>query len=114
MWLQGSRVYPKTKVYRDIVMTNGGISTEGKRQVNYPGDFSEVYDCFVILQGHSLTSTYKPGPHWADVRGIPQLVYVKVESFDKDKAVVVVYSSESEAAGEADNSVMFTLVVIGC
>lgn len=110
--VQGSRVYPKIKVFRDLEIVNGGVDSAGKMEVSYAGQFTEVYDCFVMFQGHTLASLWAGG-HWISADSIPQVVYVKVTEFNKTRAVVAAYCSESKREYEADNRVMFTLVVMG-
>lgn len=111
---EGNRVYPKLKVFRDQVVTNGGIDVEGQWVINYPGEFVVVYECFVMFQGFSnLASSFAVGGHVATNTGIAQTVYIKLGGFDNKKAWGIGYCSESLKENEVDNKVMFTLVVIG-
>lgn len=109
----GDQVFPKVKVYRDKEIQNAGIDSPGTMTIDYSKEFTNVYECFAIFQGHSLFASWKNG-HWMDSNSIPQVVYVKVSKFNDTSATVEAYCSESKKESEVDNRVMFTLVVIGC
>jgi len=114
VFVQGSRVWPKIKVYSNQTVKNSGVHKEGKWEKDLSDDFSEVCDCFVMLQGFSLWDDFRPGElrHVKSDMAIPQMAYVKVTHYDK-KVEVVGYCSESSKDAEDDNTVMFTLVVVG-
>ncbi|MFZ4664109.1 MAG: hypothetical protein ACOYNY_44330 [Caldilineaceae bacterium] len=123
------------KVYtQKEVVKNGGVNVAGTWEIDYSAQkFSEVYACIPIFQGFAVIGIgenedfHKPH-HATDVRGIPQIVHVQVDHFDKQKASGRTYCSESgEPTGqllfgkftegngdtEGDNTVLFTLLVLG-
>ena len=109
----GQQVYPKIKVYKDNTQMNGGMKTEGQWTISYSGDFTEVYTAFVIFQGYSIWGIFDPTYYISGTGNIPQLSYVKLTSFNNQSASGVSFCSESDPSAGADNTVMFTLVVIG-
>lgn len=111
--VQGRRLYPKIKVYRDQICRNGGTNIEGKWSINIQGEFNEVYDAYVVLQGHSLWGAFGTGYHGSSSDCIPQMVYAKLTTVNTSLVSGVGYCSESRADYEGDNSVMFTVVIIG-
>ena len=80
--------------------------------------FTEIYIVFVTLQGHSLWAnegdiTFSHMGHSASVNAIPQHVFVRVDDWDLTHAWGRHFVSESKASLELDNSVLFTVVVMG-
>jgi hypothetical protein len=94
---------------------NAGVDTPAKWNVTYSG-FSQVYAVFIVLQGFSVFPNNNVNfTHWGHapiVEGIPQHVFVRVDNFDITTAQGVAYCSES-GKGETDNSILFTVVVMG-
>lgn len=85
---------------------------------NY-GGFSQVYTAYVVLQGFSIypndgdiTFTTVIN-HDANVNAIPQHVFVRLETFSTTQATGNYFCSESLESNETDNTVLFTVVVMG-
>ena len=71
-----------------------------------------------VLQGFSLwpnadNPAFTSWGHSADLGGIPQHVFVRVDRYDTSEATGVAYCSEARPDYEANNSVLFTVVVLG-
>jgi len=104
-----------------LAIVNGGKDTPGKWSVDYSSyGFSEIHAVFVVLQGYSLWNyngktdfALDTGHHVKSTDAIPQHVFARVTSSDKKQASGTCYCSESDAGGEADNTVLFTVVVMG-
>jgi hypothetical protein len=82
------------------------------------GKFAEIYATFAVLQGFSLwpqpdTTQFKNWGHVALPTAIPQHVFVRVDGHTTDNVAGVAFCSESDAALQGDNSVLFTVVVMG-
>ncbi|HWI14109.1 MAG TPA: hypothetical protein VNT02_07625, partial [Burkholderiales bacterium] len=87
---------------------------------SHAGEFSEVYTAFVVLQGFSLWdndgNTAFPANaahHVANADAIPQHVFVRITSSTLASTSGEVYCAESKASLELDNTVLFTVVVMG-
>jgi hypothetical protein len=100
-----------------FAFSNGG---NGPRQqtLNYSG-FSQIYTAFVVLQGFSIWdnsgnlafSNFNNDP---DVNAIPQHVHVRIiGNPTTTQTTVEWFCSESLKSNEGDNTVLFTLVVMG-
>jgi hypothetical protein len=105
---------------RTLAVTNSGTDRPGSWSVDYSGMFSQVYTVFAVLQGHSLwnyagnTAFTPDATHHAAVPGaIPQHVFVRVDAFGLTAASGVVYASESDPTLEVDNTILFTVVIMG-
>ncbi len=100
---------------------NNGANSPHSQSINYSGEgFAEVYAAYVVLQGYSLWNydgqtdfTVNSGHHVEGGGNIPQHVYVKLVTHNTTSATVEVYCSESNSSLESDNTVLFTLVVLG-
>jgi hypothetical protein len=110
------RVHTVTRAWK-----NDGINDPSQRPISYSEvGFIEVYDAYVVLQGYSVWG-YEgqtdfgvvSSHHAADASTIPQHVFVRLVSHNTTEAVVETYCSQSAASGEAENTVLFTLVVMG-
>lgn len=117
--VRGNQNIFKIKTYTKAVL-NSGINQPGRWEIDYQGHFSEVYDAFVVLQGFSFWNysdniNFNPDSnyHSESTAAIPQHVFVRLEGKDNNHAWGVSYCSESHADWEVDNTVLFTLVVMG-
>jgi hypothetical protein len=101
------------------VCTNSGADRAGSWKIDYSGQFSSVYTAFVILQGFSIWNPGSVAAFWAGGRhargdnAIPQHCWARVDGFNTYEAYGQTYCSESVAGNEGDNSVLFSLVVLG-
>lgn len=82
------------------------------------GEFTQVDAAFAVLQGFSLwdnngNTAFTNFNHAASINAIPQHVFVRVTSSSVSGIVGESYCSESKATLEGDNTVLFTVVVIG-
>jgi hypothetical protein len=103
-----------------LALRNGGINTPRTWSISYAGEFSEVYAVFAVLQGFSLWNhdgdtsfPMSPGQHAEDLAAIVQHMLVRVTAYNVNGASGEVYCSESRAANEADNTVLFSVIVMG-
>ncbi len=100
---------------------NNGANSPRSQNINYSGEgFVEVYAAYVVLQGYSLWNyegqtafTPSAAHHESSGGNIPQHVYAKLITHNNTDATVEVYCSESNSSVEGDNTVLFTLVVMG-
>ncbi len=100
---------------------NNGANSPHSQSINYSGDgFVAVYAAYVVLQGYSLWNydgqtgfAVNSSHHVSGSGNIPQHVYVKLVSHNNTDATVEIYCSESDSSLEGDNTVLFTLVVMG-
>ena len=109
----------KTETFRKM---NAGKDTPGDWEFTYPlalgEQFTEVYDVFAMLHGFSIwANNDRPQfNRWNHVPGldvIPQHVFVRVDGHDLTHAWGQHYASQSDADQEWNNTVLFTVVVIG-
>jgi hypothetical protein len=104
---------------KTFALRNGGVDAPRSWTCPYAGVFREVYGAFVVMHGHSLwdhegdTAFAPTGGHVASVDTIPQHVFVRLDSYDGSEARGVCYCSESKGALEGDNTVLFTVIVMG-
>jgi hypothetical protein len=94
-----------------------GQTTPRAWTYNY-GGFSQIYTAYVVLQGFSIygndgNTAFTNFGHDANVNAIPQHVYVKLETWSTTQATGHCFCSESLESNETDNSVLFTVVVMG-
>jgi hypothetical protein len=84
-----------------------------------PGTFTSISNAFAVLQGFSLWNNEASGPfdqfgHVTNTDAIPQHVMVMVDGVGGLTQVSGrCFCSESAAALQSDNTVLFTVVVIG-
>jgi hypothetical protein len=107
------KVWTKT-----IALKNGGRDRAAAWTADYPGIFSEVYNAFAVMQGFSLWNNngQTAFSHYGHTQGLgawTQHVYVRVIGFDANRAWGEVYCQEGNVGVEPDNTVLFTVVVIG-
>jgi hypothetical protein len=102
-----------------MAVSLNGATTPQQSTVNYPGfNFTQIYAAYVVLQGFSLFQNnnnlaFSNFGHVPDVNAIPQHVYVRMVSSNNTQAKVEYFCSESLIANQGDNTVLFTVVVIG-
>ncbi len=97
-------------------VVNAGVDSPANWSVTY-SDFSQVYAVFAVLQGFSIfgndnNTKFDHWDHFLGVEGIIQHVFLRVDKFDTTTAQGVAYCSEA-GKGEGDNSILFTVVVMG-
>jgi hypothetical protein len=101
------------------VCKNSGSDQAGNWKIDYSGQFSSVYTAFVVLQGFSIFASASVNAFWTGGRhaqgdyAIPQHCWARVDGFTTTEAYGQTYCSESVAGNETDNTVLFTLVVLG-
>jgi len=112
--VRGETVYPKIVVIPNQHWQNGANFNQSEWNINLSSyNFTSIYTAFVIFQGFSLWDTYIPnGNHTTSSNDIPQTAYVELVGYNTTDAWGVSYCSCSSGS-EYNDSVMFTLVVIG-
>jgi hypothetical protein len=88
---------------------------------NHPGKFASIYTAFVVWNGFSLFDNTNPGAwaapsSWGHVKStgaIPQHAFIRVTGGDTESTSGVGYVAEAEVTQEGDNSILFTVVVLG-
>ena len=112
--VRGETVYPKIAVIPNQHWQNGANLNQCQWNINLSSyNFTSIYTAFVIFQGFSLWDTYIPnGNHTTSSNDIPQTAYVELVGYNTTNAWGVSYCSCSSGS-EYNDSVMFTLVVIG-
>jgi hypothetical protein len=103
-----------------FALTNGGVDAPRGWTFSHVGEFSQIYTAFAVLQGYSLWNNenniaFLPNPanHVANADSIVQHVFVRVTSSNANFTSGELYCSESKASLEGDNTVLFTVVVMG-
>jgi hypothetical protein len=86
--------------------------------VDYTNLFEFVYEVFAVLQGFSIfdnenNTSFNGTGHVQGDDAIPQHVFVRVDSFNTNNAHGVCYCSESDSGNQGDNTVLFSVVVLG-
>lgn len=86
--------------------------------VDYTNLFDSVYAVFAVFQGYSVFNNdgNLNFDSFGNVPGgqfIPQHTFVRVDSHDVNTARGVCFCSESDITQEGDNTVFFTVVVLG-
>ncbi len=98
---------------------NGGSATPRAWSATIPpGTFTSVTSAFVVLQGFSLWDNegsvgFDSFGHVAAVGAIPQHVMVMVDGFTLTQVHGRCFCAESDAPSQGDNTLLFTVVVIG-
>lgn len=94
---------------------NAGVDVPANWSISYSG-FSQIYTVFAVLQGFSIfgngNTKFDNWGHIPALEGIIQHVFLRVDEFDTTTAKGVAYCSEA-GKGEVDNSILFTVVVMG-
>jgi hypothetical protein len=86
--------------------------------ISYVGQFEQVYSVFAVFQGFSVFNNennlaFNSTGHVPGGNFIPQHAFVRVDFFDLNGANGVCYCSESDNSEQADNSIFFTVIVMG-
>jgi hypothetical protein len=86
--------------------------------VDYTNQFEQVYSVFAVFQGFSVFNNennlnFDAQGHVQGGAFIPQHAFVRVDFFDVNGANGVCYCSESDNTVQSDNSILFTVVVMG-
>lgn len=106
----------KVRTYVRVV-DNQGQNNPVEWTVNHAGEFTQIYDRFVVLQGFSLwgnnSITFNNWGHVESDGAIPQHAFIRIKSSSLSSTSGEAYCSESDAGLESDNSILFTLVVLG-
>lgn len=114
--VDGAQNIIKVKTFT-LAVKNKAKDTANTWSVDYTDQkFTEVYAVFVNLQGFSLWGNDANFASWGHVtnnEAIPQHVFARVTASDTKTASGTSYCSESKADGELDNTVLFTVVVMG-
>jgi hypothetical protein len=100
---------------RTLVATGAGTNP-GPWSVNYAGIFSSVYTAFAVFQGFSIWPNdigFTNYDNLKSTNNIVQHAFVRVNTFDVNSASGVAFCSESDAGEEADNPILFTVVIMG-
>jgi len=101
------------------ISTSGGLSSAPATwDFPYGGEFTSVYAAYAVLQGFSIWNNENmlDFPSWGSnpVPGaIPQHVFVQVQGFDTTHTFGTCFASESFDPDSDDNTVLFTVVVLG-
>jgi hypothetical protein len=104
---------------QQLALSLNGQTTPRQFTVDYSGSgFSQVYAAFVVFQGFSIWGndgniSFSNWSNDPDVNTIPQHAYVRIISSSNTQATVECFCSESLKSNETDNTVLFTLVVMG-
>src|SRR5204863_5083792 len=86
--------------------------------VHYTNMYEVIYDVFAVFQGFSVFSNegnmlFNNTGHVQGGAFIPQHAFVRVDSKGLNAASGVCYCSESDNTEQADNTIFFTVVVLG-
>jgi hypothetical protein len=99
---------------------NAGADQPFTWTTNHAGVFAEVYTAFAVWNGFSLwqqlDANWEQAGRWsagADVNAIPQHAFVRVTQSDLNSTSGVGFVSESLPSNSPDNSVLFTVIVLG-
>jgi hypothetical protein len=116
--VQGAQNVVKVQTFTRAVR-NAGRDIPATWSIAFAG-FAEVYSAFAVLQGYSLwdyngDTQFAPDPahHSINDDAIPQHVFVRVDQVTTGFVQGVAYASESNGSVERDNTILFTVVVIG-
>ena len=108
----GVRTFPKA------LSNNNTTDSFRTWSIDYTNVFEQVYAVFAVFQGFSIFNNDNnlnfnaKGHEQGDVF-IPQHAFVRVDFFDLNSANGVCYCSESDSTKQTDNSILFTVVVMG-
>jgi hypothetical protein len=85
---------------------------------NHANRFSKVYARFAVFQGFSLfaqggNTQFNNFGRVPNINAIPQHAFVRVDGGDNNHTNGTCFCSESSAGIEGDNTILFTVVVIG-
>jgi hypothetical protein len=102
---------------RPFAQSMNGATTPRSWTANYNA-FQEVYAAYVVMQGFSIWNndgnpSFSNSGNDQSTAAIPQHVFVRIIASDKTQTTGECFCSESLKGNETDNTVLFTLVVIG-
>jgi hypothetical protein len=103
---------------KTLSLSLNGVKTPRAWTVNYP-PFSQIYTAYVVFQGFSLfnnegDTTFSSFGHVSDANCIPQHAYVRIDGNPGlSQTSGFCFCSESLESNETDNTILFTLVVMG-
>ena len=100
-----------------LVGQNNG-QNPGTWSISYAGLFADVYVAFAVFQGFSIwdNSGSTQFMNFGNIQGteaIPQHAFVRVDNWGVNGANGVAFCSQSDPGISGNNSILFTLVVIG-
>lgn len=106
----------KVRTYELAQMNNGGNPRDWSQPI--AGEFSTIYAVFAMLRGFSLWNNHNnlAFTNQGNVQGIaniPQHAYVRILGHDLGSVWGQCFCSESGGGIGGDNTVLFTVVVIG-
>lgn len=107
------------KVFTKTMAISQGGTSPNQWTVDYSGsNFSQVYAAFVVFQGFSIWNnnndlTFSNRFNDPDVNAIPQHAYVRIITQSLTQVTGECFCSESLTANEVDNTILFTVVVMG-
>lgn len=103
-----------------LALSLNGQTTPRQWTVNYPAyAFTEIYAAYVVFQGFSIYSNegnfnFNNYGHDANVNAIPQHAYVRIIGLPGlTQTSGECFCSESLQSNETDNTILFTVVVMG-
>jgi hypothetical protein len=91
---------------------------QGSWSVSVSADFTQVFAAFAVLQGFSLwdngnVTAFNNYGHSANADHIVQHCYVRVTGWTNSSVSGVAFCQEADPSVQSDNTVLFTVVVIG-
>lgn len=105
---------------RTLALSLNGQTSPRQWTVNYSAwNFSQIYAAFVVFQGFSIWSnegdlTFSNFSHAADPNAIPQHAYARIIGPPGlTQTSGECFCSESLQSNEVDNTILFTVVVMG-
>lgn len=103
----------KIRTY-NLVVQNSGSSPNTWNQ-GYSGEFDEVLAAYTVMTGFSINNQlFNPNPdRFQDLQTIPQHVWLTVDAFSTSGANGRGFCAQSDASLDYNNTIAFTLVVIG-
>jgi hypothetical protein len=101
-----------------LALSLNGHNTPRQWTVNHAGFFSQIYAAYVVFQGFSIWSNennpaFSNFSHAADLNAIPQHAYVRIVTSNLTQTIGECFCSESLQGNETDNTILFTVVVMG-
>jgi len=97
---------------------NGAPGTAPMQWSHSFAAFTQVYAAFVVLQGFSLwgndgNTAFTNYSHNRDTNSITQHVFVRIKTQSLSQVTGECFCSEAYEPNQGDNTVLFTLVVMG-
>jgi hypothetical protein len=104
-------------VNHSFALSMQGAKTPRTWTFNFPA-FADIYAAYVVLQGFSIWDNegdpaFSNFAHAADVNAIPQHAFVRITGISPTQVSGECFCSESLESNETDNSILFTLIVMG-